>query len=307
MSGIALRAVQSSGSELRLMGSAQTAGLGSAQIESFGTAVVGAAPQTTVPTVELEPIAQAWSPLTLPDQVGVMVGADAIQEDLLPHWYEHYLRHNAYPIQFVDFGLSIGARDWCAQRGTLIDMRGLSIPAMYRKPIAMLRSPYGRTAWLDTDTQVDANIGRLFDMGGFDLHLRLDHAWMLSTHEADHLQAGVLAYRHGAEVIRDWASWCALGESIKAMVPDPYRVLDQQVLTWVVRRKQYTFKRLDHRLNWMFFEEALADTVVTHWAGIDGKIRLRQQIDGDRRFSANMDQSPVDNAIPAQAGKAMHR
>jgi hypothetical protein len=55
-------------------------------------------------------------------QSGIIVGCDANQEWLLPWWWDHYCKHNSYPVAFVDFGMSEAALAWCQEKGQCISL-----------------------------------------------------------------------------------------------------------------------------------------------------------------------------------------
>src|SRR5580692_7422515 len=135
---------------------------------------------------------------------GILVGADVSQEYLLPWWWDHYSRHNSFPVTWIDFGLSEQMKDWCREKGELISLKICSELFMatqdevsikensdlpfeiqirpkyinpfqedsdlwkarhiwFKKPFALLQSPYKRSIWLDCDCEIRGNIKELFD------------------------------------------------------------------------------------------------------------------------------------------------
>jgi hypothetical protein len=110
------------------------------------------------------------------DTPGVMTGCDARQEWLLPWWWRHYRRHNDYPVAFADLGMTPAARAWCAQRGSVVDVGPVAQPfeavqaqagkpvppGWFAKPLAILRSPFRWTLWLDADCEVRGPLAEAF-------------------------------------------------------------------------------------------------------------------------------------------------
>jgi hypothetical protein len=93
---------------------------------------------------------------------GVMTGCDAAAEWMLPWWWENYRRTNDYPVAFADLGMSSRARAWCSLRGRVVDVPRGRAGGWFAKPLAILRSPFRWTLWLDLDCQVRANLGEAF-------------------------------------------------------------------------------------------------------------------------------------------------
>ncbi len=121
---------------------------------------------------------------------GIVVASDLSQEWLLPWFWSRLQEHNAYPVSFVDFGLSREAKKWCEKRGELVYLPLLDClvkdaeevekslahdweqkygesfwsfrKAWFKKPFACLRSPYKKSLWLDLDCEVIGSLAPLF-------------------------------------------------------------------------------------------------------------------------------------------------
>ena len=91
---------------------------------------------------------------------GILTGCNANHEWMLKWWWSNYKQSNAYPVTFVDFGMSVGAKSWCEQRGAVLSIpkriplippknassyASIKRPIWLSKPEALLRSPYQKT------------------------------------------------------------------------------------------------------------------------------------------------------------------
>ena len=87
---------------------------------------------------------------------GVMVGANAEQDWMLPWWYENFHKHNPdLPVAFADFGMSEGAKTDCQAHGLLVDFPQVTIVNPYMaKPMAILTAPFERIVWSDLDVEI---------------------------------------------------------------------------------------------------------------------------------------------------------
>jgi len=92
--------------------------------------------------------------------IGVMVGLlDEDTEWLLEWWYANYKRYNDLPVCFVDCGMSDSARAFCEERGRIVKLvTKPHIKSWFRKPWALLETPFQRTLFIETDVEVRGNI-----------------------------------------------------------------------------------------------------------------------------------------------------
>ena len=107
---------------------------------------------------------------------GILVGADASYERLLPWWHSHVKKHNDTPIAILDFGMSPWGLAQAKKIGTIIDATSspsfkVKCKALADQRIAnaclkrikhMKRSPFDTTLWLDLDCMVRCNVEPLF-------------------------------------------------------------------------------------------------------------------------------------------------
>lgn len=105
---------------------------------------------------------------------GVVVGADAQQQELLPWWWINYKLHNKTPLAIADFGMDETYSAWCKERAPVISLKNtLGKKAWFKKPGAILHSPFDTTLWIDADCLVREDISPLFDLELGDLGLAM--------------------------------------------------------------------------------------------------------------------------------------
>ena len=128
------------------------------------------------------------------EYTGVLVGADKVEEWLLPWFYTHFRKYNPdCPIAFANFGMSLEAQNWCRDRGALFEVpespSNTTVPTgflfqgdlwkernlhpsspsaekkiWFRKSLAIAISPFYRTLWLDLDCQIRGDISPLLSL-----------------------------------------------------------------------------------------------------------------------------------------------
>lgn len=232
---------------------------------------------------------------------GVIVGTSRRQEWLLPWWWMHYCLHNNFPVTFVDFGdLSDEAIKWCRERGRVIKLE-LSDEFMtgkegidpkqaamwekmqpnlwtlrftwFKKPFAILLSPYKRTLWLDLDCQIRGSIHPLFELceneGGFAIaaehppsqHLNLMRG-IIKPGEVMY-NAGVLVVKKHSAILNEWIA--------RAKDQNHLYCSDQQLLASILNSKKFIFTTLSPVYNWTADMAFKPEVIILHWWGDQGK------------------------------------
>lgn len=227
---------------------------------------------------------------------GVLVGADARQEWLLPWWWENFRRHNHCPIAFVDFGLSREKKIWCKEKGELIELRApplfvkdrdevgellakqwesrypegfwASREAWFKKPLACLASPFEWTLWIDVDCEI---VGPLEKIWEFHLSgVALAKEAILSDGAFPIYNSGVILFQKGHPLLLEWAQ--------EAFEKNGLFRGDQDLLSQIIREKSYPVSELPARYNWCVGQGKRDDVVIYHWSGDAAKSLLRKKL-----------------------------
>ncbi len=208
---------------------------------------------------------------------GIIVGCDQQQEWMLPWWWKHYSTHNNLPVVFIDFGLSPQASQWCQLRGKVIPLlfspplksrAELNLETVarwetafgtnfwkarsswFKKPLALLHTPFEKTLWLDVDCEVKSDLSSLFSGFTTDLSLTSEpefcqqHLLAHSLREPTETiyNSGVILYRHGCPIILRWAQ--ATLQSADAFWSD------QHLLSRIIHEHQHPIIALSQLYNW---------------------------------------------------------
>lgn len=231
-------------------------------------------------------------------EVGIIVGCSYSHEWLLPWWWMNYCLFNRYPVTFINFGdMSEKAIAWCEERGHVLT---LDIPTeqfvakkeevaedlqkiwnktgsllwylrsnWFKKPFALLATPYQKTIWLDVDCQVRGSLKPLFETYLSDSEFAIltereseqqlnRERGLLLPGELMH-NSGVIPYRYGSPIIQEWVDSC--------IDQNHLFMGDQQVLSRILFTKKPAFTELPIIYNWPFAYGFNSDAVIIHWWG----------------------------------------
>jgi len=235
----------------------------------------------------------------LSDQ-GVLCGADLHQEWLLPWWWSSYRLNNTCPVTFCDFGLSDDARSWCQDRGTVISIDTCSswiascdqIPAFlkseweklygkriwnsrqawFKKPIALLDSPYQKTLWVDIDCEILSSIHPLFEFCSsscpFALVREISTDYLPLFHPQVKYNGGVIVYMKEAGILKKWAD-AARSQNDQFWGDDP-------LLSHLICQYRYPIQEIPPIWNWRMSDGFNPLAHIYHWVGSGGKEYIRQ-------------------------------
>ncbi|MBS0624596.1 MAG: hypothetical protein JSS32_00925 [Verrucomicrobia bacterium] len=224
-------------------------------------------------------------------QDGIIVGSDQTQEWLLPWWWSHYSRSNSYPVTFVDFGMTPGAREWCKERGELIRLLVADIfvaskeeidPALipaweniygkklwnsrsayFFKPMACLQSRYRRAIWIDLDCQILGNLAPLFPC--------CDRCGLTMTKEVGGTYTtGVIVFQHGLPIFEEWAT--------QALFRNREFPGDQDLFTALLLENKTPIEILPDPYNWSRTFPENPNALVLHYHGDVGKAYIAYRI-----------------------------
>lgn len=231
---------------------------------------------------------------------GVLCGCDAEQEWLLSWWWGHYSATNAFPVTFIDFGMTEEGRRFCQERGELLSVSidntfvkrkeqllpgtAAAWEAVYgptlwparlrwfKKPFALLHSNYRSGLWLDLDCEVLAPLDALFTAATDESQLAL-----VREHVTEHLplfdpgvlyNGGVIAFLHGADILLEWAAW-----SIEKS-GDFWS--DDAMLSALIYTRALRIVELPDVYNWRLAKGVNINAIIHHWAGSAGKAYIRR-------------------------------
>ena len=219
---------------------------------------------------------------------GIIVGCDQTLEWILPWWLKHYQMHNQYPVAFVDLGLSYEMKDWCKKNGEYIPLRivdfaeevdselrevwkkeaGLQFEearnAWLKKPLALLKTPFENTVWLDVDCEVRGDLSPIFEFAdGFAMakeQTPYDYPFVMYN-------SGVIAFQKNHLTLHDWALWCQTKNHL-------FRG-DQEAFSQMIDEKKTPITELPPPFNWSRRMEENPDALILHWHGNHGKFVIR--------------------------------
>ncbi len=225
---------------------------------------------------------------------GILVGCDSHQEWLLPWWWKHYSATNSYPVAFADFGMSEKAQKWCSERGMLISITidcysvapkekiapsiifeweksfspfWESRNAWFKKPFAMLKSPFCRTIWTDLDCEIKSSLDPLFSyvhpkskMGLTRIREPLEMAeWAIYN-------SGVIVFEQSS-LLESWAH--------RSFHQNDRYLGDQDILSHLIFEMGLEVGELPPCYNWQMCRGYPLHAVICHWSSQWGKEILR--------------------------------
>lgn len=231
---------------------------------------------------------------------GIVCGTDASQEWLLPWWWERLRDQSDLPVLFCDFGMTAEARQWCAERGEVVEVEldpSLIVakeavdpelvqkwehcytncvwtfrPVWFKKPFALLKTPFQKSLWLDLDCEVLQSIEPLFEFCSPKTQLGIMREFLVNHLPRFHPQAvynsGVMVYEHGSPLIAEWAA------SVSTMTDRFWG--DEVLLSHLINHQQIWIEELPGIFNWRVSQGVNANAVICHWVGGGGKTFIRQ-------------------------------
>lgn len=229
---------------------------------------------------------------------GVVVACDKEMEWILKWWWFHYSTHNHYPVAFVDLGMSREAKKWCRQRGSLIPLqcpKNFMIPKhliakerikeweeklcreidwsirepWFKKPFAMLQTPFEQTIWTDLDCEITTSLASLFQKVHSHSGIAVARERRYTMEEAGY-NSGVIVYQKNSPVLSHWAEKCI-------HYNDQY-LGDQDVLTEIIDTENIEITELPDTYNWRMKFGVNFEAVIIHWCGSWGKEIIRRAI-----------------------------
>jgi hypothetical protein len=239
------------------------------------------------------------------DKWGIVVAADREAEWLLSWWWECYSKHHRQSVAFVDFGMSEEAKRWCKQRGLLIPFAGegdfvaprecvgeraqkkweaiygpkvwQARRSWFKKPLAMLQTPFDQSVWMDLDCEVCRPIDAIFDDIGKEM------LGAVCVDQKGNYNSGVIVYQKQAPLLKAWANAC--------LKKHRTCIGDETLLSQLIRKNQYPFKEISREFNWMMGWGYEPNLKIAHWAASWGKLCI-ETMGGIQRY-----QKALSNAM----------
>lgn len=203
---------------------------------------------------------------------GIVTGTDTNQEWLLPWWWTNYSAYNTLPVVFIDYGMSPKYRDWCSERGRVVRVDIGKVQALQAKPLALLRSPFEKTLWMDADCEVMASVQPILDAVGTGV-VGVFHDPFYGPVTATlnrryvPVTAGLVVYGRDDPMISSWAA---------AVLQNPGIHGDQVALNALHPLDRFCI--LPRRFHWLRLDEATTTVteppLVRHWSGLEGKTHI---------------------------------
>lgn len=231
---------------------------------------------------------------------GILVAADEHQEWMLPWWWKHYSAFNHLPVLFIDFGMSEEALAWCRSKGAVHSLSSPHIkskeeispdtvlqwqsaygtgfwrarPSWFKKPLALIQTPFETTLWLDLDCEVKADLTPLFATLRADVALVPEPGYAhthMRAHSICHKEetvynSGVVLYRKASPLI---ASWANAVENFSE-----FHWSDQHLLSRLIFEQNASIDVLPRLYNWHMGLGENGDAHIVHWLGDAGKERI---------------------------------
>lgn len=228
----------------------------------------------------------------MPLEKGILVATDQNQEWLLSWWWERYQAFNSLPVVFVDFGMSQQGKDWCQERGQVIDLKinaDFQNPspekckeweafygdlylkarsAWFKKPSACLLSPFEKTLWLDLDCEVLCCLNEIFDYLEKDKEIAVvfsEEECSLPCLKGSDLgsNSGVFLFSKKSDLIQKWAEI--------SMEKSHEYWGDHWILSFLINEHPEKISILPEEYHWKMNRGILIDAKIIHWCGEWGK------------------------------------
>lgn len=210
-----------------------------------------------------------------------ITGCDSKTEWQLPWFVENLRKHSSVDLVIADFGMSDDMVSFASMSSSQLIVvspkAGLKeIKGWMRKPLAMTKSPYRETVWLDTDCHVKGDIDDIFGLiKPHKLLMAEDKPWSTRRGEKWH-NSGVVGFSGKPKVLVDWSSKC-MDTEIDG---------DQEVLHWMMGgdelRRMSFIEDLPRKYNTLRLDvldnTQPNDIRIMHWTGAKGNDEIRKMI-----------------------------
>lgn len=200
-------------------------------------------------------------------------------------------------MSFFDFGMSEAACNWCKERGEVHTLHAPHVHAdpkvvlanaqiygkgaeiarngWFKKPLAMLQSPYEQALWLDLDCEVLGSLLPLFhDPVDFALSREPDSCQRLHGEKGLLLEneilynSGVVLFDRSSSLVQQWVELTLSSQHLFWS--------DQHILSRLIHLNSYPILNLPEEYNWRMSQGLNIRAVIVHWVGGWGKEYIRR-------------------------------
>ncbi|WP_420421725.1 hypothetical protein [Simkania sp.] len=223
---------------------------------------------------------------------GILTGCDSHHEWMLKWWWNSYQKSNSYPVTFIDFGMTQGAKKWCETKGKVLALNineagaapecastfaRIKRKTWLSKPQALLKTPYDETIWIDIDAEVKQSLTPLFNKcpeNTFALCPELffreeaEKSAGLIPKDAKSFNTGVIVYPANAPILSLWA------EAAKQTTA----LGDQDLLSRLIFEKKVSVTLLPSAFNRIHPALGKSNDVIYHYASQMGQSTLLEKL-----------------------------
>jgi len=220
--------------------------------------------------------------MTVSNSFGFITGCDSKQEWMLEWWLNTFRKWNNYPVAFADFGMSYKAREWCKSKGKLIDVTDINYRDWFRKPFAMIRSPFYYSVWLDLDCEVRRNLLPLLDYAKKGFGATHDVAKCKVTIQSVQkhkltqtgVNSGLVTFTKGNKILEEWVRLTPVLMATERG--------DQEVLHTLQETRKDEITIIPKLFMWIRLDPPPSkDVYMLHWTGSKGKKVIKTKIENN--------------------------
>lgn len=232
---------------------------------------------------------------------GILTGCNENHEWMLKWWWNHYSKHNNYPVTFCDLGMTPSARTFCASKGNVLTPK-LSFtvtshpeapwktevphyhlahrPLWFLKPFAFIQSPYQRSLWLDTDCEVKGSLKPLIELPLSSAKVAIKEYSSEASKKkrkkhiihpkADMASSGVFLFEKGSPLLEAWIEYIQMHH--------PIEFSEDAALSNLLLQKPFDIVHFPKKYNYEDPGVPLPNTVIRHHIGFHQKRALLQSM-----------------------------
>lgn len=198
---------------------------------------------------------------------GVLIMADKDQEWMLEWWYENFRRHCNLPVHFVDIGMSPSALSFCYRNGTVTHIPNIPLKNWFKKPYALMQTPFMKTIYMALDCQVMGDISEMMTYESFAGVSDIKTDFSIGN---DPINTGVIRYDFMDPLVTEWA------RSVNYNAQ--FHRSDQEILQAMIHNSTVQWNKMPLWFNWVRLRGENNNAIILHWTGPVGKEIIKEQI-----------------------------